>query len=63
MKEIEYTWWKSEQFYIGYINEYPDYMTQGESKEDLIEHLKDLLNDLESESIPFIRHTEKLLVA
>lgn len=63
MKEIEYTWWKTEHFYLGYLNDYPDYMTQGETKDDLIEHLKDLLVDIESDTVPFIRHTEKLLVA
>lgn len=63
MKEIEYTWWKTEHFYLGYLNEYPDYMTQGETKDDLIEHLKELLTDIESDTVPFIRHTEKLLVA
>ncbi|ANE54480.1 MULTISPECIES: hypothetical protein [Methylomonas] len=63
MKEIEYTWWKTEHFYLGYLNDYPDYMTQGETKDDLIEHLKDLLADIESDTVPFIRHTEKLLVA
>ncbi|OAI25064.1 MULTISPECIES: hypothetical protein [Methylomonas] len=63
MKEIEYTWWKTEQFYLGYLNAFPDYMTQGETKEDLIDHLKDLLADLESDAVPYIRHTEKLQVA
>ena len=63
MKTIEYTWWKTEQFYIGYLNEYPDYMTQGIDKEELIENLKSLLEDIESNEIPYIRKTETLMVA
>ncbi len=63
MKEVEFTWWKTEQFYIGYLNEYPDYMTQGVDKDELIENLKSLLEDIESNEIPYIRKTETLMVA
>lgn len=63
MKAIEFTWWKTEQFFIGYLNEYPDYMTQGIDKEELIENLKSLLEDIESNEIPYIRKTETLMVA
>lgn len=30
---------KTGQFWLGYLDEYLDYMTQGESLEDLREHL------------------------
>lgn len=63
MKEAEFTWWKTEQFYIGYLNEYPDYITQGVDKDELIENLKSLLEDIESNEIPYIRKTETLMVA
>ncbi|TAK60833.1 type II toxin-antitoxin system HicB family antitoxin [Methylobacter sp.] len=63
MKEINYTFWKDDNFFLGYLNEYPDYLTQGTTKEELQENLKDLFKDLENESIPYTRKTEKLLVA
>lgn len=63
MTELKFTWWKSDQFFIGYLNDYPDYMTQGISKEELIKNLKSLLEDIESDEIPYIRKTETLLVA
>jgi predicted RNase H-like HicB family nuclease len=63
MKTINFTWWKSDQFYLGYLNDYPDYMTQGETKAELQENLKDLLKDIESEDIPYIRKTETMSVA
>ncbi len=63
MTELKYTWWKSDQFFIGYLNDYPDYMTQGINKDELIENLKSLLEDIESNEIPYIRKTETLLVA
>lgn len=63
MRKITITTWKDEDFFIGFLNDYPDYQTQGESKEELIENLKDLLNDIESEQVPYIRKVEELLVA
>lgn len=63
MKELKFTWWKAEQFYLGYLNEYPDYMTQGITKDELIENLKSLLDDIESNEIPYIRKTETMMVA
>jgi hypothetical protein len=63
MRKLEYTFWKDGEFYIGHLNEYPDYETQGYSKEELIENLTDLLTDLESEGIPYIRKVEELVVA
>lgn len=34
--------------WLGYFEEFPDYMTQGESLDDLKEHLLDLYRDLTS---------------
>jgi predicted RNase H-like HicB family nuclease len=50
-------------FYLGYLNDYPDYQTQGSSKEELLENLKDLLSDLESGEVPFIRKIEEMAIA
>jgi predicted RNase H-like HicB family nuclease len=60
MKKMTFTYWQDEQFFIGFLKDYPDYKTQGESKEELVENLKDLLIDIESDEIPYIRHTEEL---
>lgn len=63
MRTLEYTFWQDGEFFLGHLNEYPDYETQGYSKTELIENLKDLLSDLESGSVPFVRHVEQLVVA
>jgi len=42
------------EIFIGFLNEYPDYETQGYSKDELLENLKSLLADIESKEIPFI---------
>ncbi len=63
MKTVQYTFWQDSDFFIGYLNEYPDYETQGFSKEEVLENLKDLLKDIESGEIPFIKKVEKMIVA
>lgn len=63
MRTIKFTSWEDNEFYIGYLNDYPDYRTQGLSKEELVDNLKALLEDLESGQIPFIRRVEEMVVA
>jgi hypothetical protein len=63
MRAIKFTSWQDDAFFIGFLNEYPDYQTQGMTKEELIESLKDLLIDIESGQVPYIRKVEELLVA
>lgn len=63
MKKVKFTFWQDGEFFIGYLNEYPDYETQGYSKEELVENLKDLLKDLESGEIPFVKKVEEMVIA
>jgi predicted RNase H-like HicB family nuclease len=46
MKGLRYVYWQDHEFWLGYLEEFPDYMTQGTSVEDLQEHLRDLYRDL-----------------
>ena len=63
MRTIKYTFWRDGEFFIGFLNDYPDYETQGYSKEELLENLKSLLDDIEAEEIPFIRKVEELAIS
>lgn len=38
MRTIKYTFRQDGEFFLGFLNEYPDYWTQGDSKEDLLEN-------------------------
>ena len=62
MRTTKYTFWQDGEFYIGFLNEYPDYETQGFSKEELLENLKSLLENIESKEILFIRKVEELAI-
>ena len=55
MTTKKYVYWQEEEMWLGYLEEYPDYWTQGESPEDLRENLKDIFQELSSGSIPGVR--------
>ena len=63
MKTMKFTYWKDGDYYLGFLNDYPDYQTQRLSKEELVKNLKDLLADLESGEIPYVRKVEELVLA
>ena len=63
MKGQRFVYWQDGQFWLGYLEEFPDYLTQGESLEDLKEHLRDLYRDLTSGAIPSVWHVSELEVA
>lgn len=63
MRRLEYTFWQDGEYFLGYLNQYPEYETQGYSKEELIENLKELFADLESGGVPYVRHVEELVIA
>jgi predicted RNase H-like HicB family nuclease len=49
-----FLFWQDGRFWIGYLEEYPDYMTQGETLDELKENLKSLFEDIQSDEIPSI---------
>jgi len=63
MKTLKFTYWKDGKYFLGFLNDYPDYETQAKSKQELVRSLKDMLVDLESGEVPYIRKVEELVVA
>ena len=62
MMLLKYTYWQDDEMWLGYLVEYPDYMTQGENMEELLENLKDIYQELISGAIPSVRHVAGLAV-
>jgi predicted RNase H-like HicB family nuclease len=48
--------------WLGYFEEFPDYLTQGATLEELRENLRDLFKDLTSGEIPGLRRVAELPV-
>jgi predicted RNase H-like HicB family nuclease len=62
MSTAKYVYWRDDQW-LGFFEEYPDYMTQGENIEDLQANLKDLFRDLTGGEIVGIRRVAELSLA
>jgi len=35
MKTVKFTYWRDRDYHLGFLNDYPDYESQGLSKEEL----------------------------
>jgi len=60
--KTRFTYYKEDEMWIGWLEEYPDYRTQGESLPELKENLKDLYSELTSGNIPGVRRVGELVV-
>jgi len=63
MDKLKYVFWNDEGMWLGYLEEYPDYMTQGESVDELKDNLKDVFRELNSGNIPCVRKIAEIEVA
>ena len=65
MERKKYVYWKDDAdgMWLGYFEEYPDYMTQGETLEELKYNLRDIYKELENGKIPYVRKVAILDVA
>ncbi len=63
METRKYVYWQENSMWVGYLEEYPDYMTQGETLEELKENLKDIYKELISGEIQHVRRVAELEIA
>ena len=63
MEKAKFVYWRDEDMWLGYLEEYPDYMTQGESFEELCENLRDIYEEITSGAIPCVRRVAELEVS
>jgi len=60
---MKYIYWQDGDMWLGYLDEFPDYMTQGTTQDDLQENLRDIYEELTSGRIPGVRRVAELQVA
>jgi len=60
MSTARYVHWQDGEMWLGFLEEFPDYMTQGQSLGELEENLCDLYRNLTSGEIPGIRKVAEL---
>ena len=59
----KYVYWQDEDMWLGYLEEYPDYWTQGETEAELKENLLDIYQELTGGVIPNVRKVAELEVS
>ena len=63
MGKLRYVHWQEEDFHRGYCEDYPNYITQGKTLDELLENLKDLYRDISSGEVPYVRKVDELVVS
>ena len=56
----KYVYWRDEEMWLGYLEECPDYWTQGDSEKGLRENLVEIFKDLSSGAVPNVRRVAEL---
>ena len=63
MEKTQYIYWRDQDTWLGYLEDYPDYWTQGRTEDELRENLADVFRELTSGTIPNVRKRAELEVA
>jgi len=63
MQGLRFVSWQDGDAWLGYLEDYPDYLTQGGSLPELKEHLRDIWVDVTGGHIPAVRRVGELDVA
>lgn len=63
MQTVKFVYWQENGAWVGYLQDYPDYWTQGTTLDDLKDHLRDLYHDMTSGELPGIRRVDELVVS
>jgi predicted RNase H-like HicB family nuclease len=62
METLKFVYYQEDDIWVGWLEEFPDYRTQGASLDELKENLKDLYQDLSTGKIPYARRYGELVV-
>jgi predicted RNase H-like HicB family nuclease len=63
MEVLKFVYYKEDEMLVGYLEDYPDYMTQGVDIEELKENLKDIYEDIKSGKVQNVRKTGELVIS
>ena len=63
METKKFVYYEENGTLVGWLEEYPDYRTQGESMDELQTNLLDLYRDLASGEVPCVRRVGELSIA
>jgi predicted RNase H-like HicB family nuclease len=59
-QKLRFVYWQDDDWWLGYLEEYPDYWTQGRTLQELKENLRDIFVELSGGKIPGVRRIAEL---
>jgi predicted RNase H-like HicB family nuclease len=62
METIKFVYYQEDDKWVGWMEEYPDYRTQGNTLNELKDNLKEIYDDITTGKIPHIRRHGELVV-
>ena len=62
METRKFIYYQEDDMWVGWLEEYPDYRSQGETPDELKENLKDIYDDLSTGKIPQVRKYGELAI-
>jgi len=62
MEKKKFVYYEEDEMLIGWLEEFPDYRTQGETLDELQENLKDIYTELTSGRIPAVHRVGELVI-
>ncbi|HEX7551035.1 MAG TPA: type II toxin-antitoxin system HicB family antitoxin [Candidatus Methylomirabilis sp.] len=62
MEKKKFVYYEEATMLVGWLEEFPDYRTQGETLKELQENLKDIYAEFTGGSIPAVRRIGELVV-
>lgn len=62
MTKTKIVYWKEDDMWLGYLEQHPDYWTQGVDFDELKENLIDIYKEIESGTIPAVKTVEEITI-
>jgi predicted RNase H-like HicB family nuclease len=62
METRKFVYYQENDMWVGWLEEYPDYRSQGQTLDELKENLKDIYEDINANKIPHVRKRGELVV-
>ena len=63
MQTVRFVYWQEGALWLGYLEEFPDYMSQGETLDELKDNLKEIYTDATGGLIPGARRVSEFQIA
>lgn len=62
METMKFVYYQENDTWVGWLEEYPDYRSQGKTLDELKEYLRDIYEDLNTGKIPHVRRYGEIVV-